>query len=54
MVECESKAVPTLAQIARKYLSIQTTSGASEHVFSDVDLIMTIKRTSVKEELFER
>ncbi|CAB4410377.1 unnamed protein product [Rhizophagus irregularis] len=44
---------PILAQIARKYLSIQATSGASEHVFSDAGLIMTAKRTSMKEDLFE-
>jgi hypothetical protein len=44
---------PILAQLARKYLSIQATSGASERVFSDADLIMTAKRTSMKEDLFE-
>lgn len=47
------KKFPILAQIARKYLSIQTTSGASERVFSDAGLIMTSKRTSMKEDLFE-
>ena len=44
---------PILAQLARKYLSIQATSGASERVFSDAGLIMTAKRTSMKEDLFE-
>ena len=33
--------------------SIQATSAASECVFSDVGLIMTAKRTSMKEDLFE-
>lgn len=32
---------------------IQATSGASEHVFRDAGLIMTAKRTSMKEDLFE-
>ena len=44
---------PILAQLARKYLSIQATSGASERVFSDAGLIMSSKRTSMKENLFE-
>ena len=44
---------PILAQLARKYLSIQATSGASERVFSDAGLIMSAKRTSMKEDLFE-
>ena len=44
---------PILAQLARKYLSIQATSGASERVFSDAGLIMSSKRTSMKEDLFE-
>ena len=44
---------PILAQLARKYLSIQATSGASERVFSDAGLIMSTKRTSMKEDLFE-
>ena len=44
---------PILAQLARKYLSIQATSGASERVFSDAELIMSAKRTRIKEDLFE-
>jgi hAT family protein len=44
---------PILAQLARKYLSIQATSGASERVFSDAGLIMSAKRTRMKEDLFE-
>jgi hypothetical protein len=44
---------PVLAQLARKYLSIQATSGASERVFSDAGLIMSSKRTSMKTDLFE-
>ncbi|EXX55558.1 hypothetical protein RirG_224410 [Rhizophagus irregularis DAOM 197198w] len=44
---------PILAQLGRKYLSIQATSGASERVFSDAGLIMSAKRTSIKEDLFE-
>ncbi|GET50019.1 zinc finger BED domain-containing protein 1-like [Rhizophagus irregularis DAOM 181602=DAOM 197198] len=44
---------PVLAQLARKYLSIQATSGASERVFSDAGLIMSSKRTSMKADLFE-
>ncbi|GBC12604.1 zinc finger BED domain-containing protein 1-like [Rhizophagus irregularis DAOM 181602=DAOM 197198] len=44
---------PILAQLGRKYLSIQATSGASERVFSDAGLIMSAKRTSMKEDLFE-
>jgi len=39
---------PILAQLARKYLSIQATSGASERVFSDAGLIMSAKRTRMK------
>ena len=42
-----------MAQLARKYLSIQATSGASERVFSDAELIMSAKRTRMKENLFE-
>ncbi|CAB4491270.1 unnamed protein product [Rhizophagus irregularis] len=42
-----------LAQLARKYLCIQATLGASERVFSDAGLIMSSKRTSMKEDLFE-
>jgi hypothetical protein len=34
-------------------LSIQATSEASERVFSDARLIMSTKRTSMKEDLFE-
>ena len=44
---------PIVAEIARKYLSIQATSGASERVFSDAGWIMSTKRTSMKEDLFE-
>jgi hAT family C-terminal dimerisation region len=44
---------PILAQLARKYLSIQASSGASERVFSDAGLIMSAKRTRMKEDLFE-
>ncbi|GBC42762.2 zinc finger BED domain-containing protein 1-like [Rhizophagus irregularis DAOM 181602=DAOM 197198] len=44
---------PVLAQLARKYLSIQATLGASERVFSDAGLIMSSKRTSIKADLFE-
>jgi len=42
-----------LAQLACKYLSIQATSGASKRVFSDAELIMSAKRTRMKEDLFE-
>ncbi|GES83504.1 zinc finger BED domain-containing protein 4-like [Rhizophagus clarus] len=44
---------PILAHMAQKYLSIQATSGASERVFSDTGLIMSAKRTRMKEDLFE-
>ena len=44
---------PILAQLARKYLSIQATSGVSERVFSDVKLIISTKRMRIKEDLFE-
>ena len=42
-----------LAQLAHKYLFIQATSSASERVFSDAGLIMSSKRTKMKEDLFE-
>ncbi|GET53346.1 zinc finger BED domain-containing protein 1-like [Rhizophagus irregularis DAOM 181602=DAOM 197198] len=44
---------PVLAQLARKYLCIQASSGASERVFSDAGLIMSAKRMRIKEDLFE-
>ncbi|GET01513.1 zinc finger BED domain-containing protein 1-like [Rhizophagus clarus] len=44
---------PILAHMIQKYLSIQTMSGASERVFSDARLIMSVKRMRMKEDLFE-
>src|SRR5579859_5408655 len=40
---------PILAQLACKYLSIPATSGASERVFSNTGLIISAKRTQMKE-----
>src|SRR5271170_2944588 len=52
-LDANQRQFPILAQLARKYPSIQATSGASERVFSDAGLIMSAKRTSMKEDLFE-
>lgn len=43
---------PLLAQLARKYLSIQGTSTAAERVMSNMGNVLTKKRLSMKQDLF--
>lgn len=45
---------PILASLAREYLAIPATSTPSEHLFSSAGNLMTVKRTSLKPNLFER
>ncbi|GES79945.1 zinc finger BED domain-containing protein 1-like [Rhizophagus clarus] len=45
---------PILAQLARKYIAVQATPAASEHVLSDTGLIMTAKSASMKDDLKKR
>ena len=45
---------PVLSQLSRKILGIQAASTPSERLFSDMDNLLTNKRTRIKQELFSR
>ena len=45
---------PILSNLAWKYLCISATSTSSERLFSDAGNMMTVKRTSLNQNLFER
>ena len=45
---------PILSNLAKKYLCISATSTLSEKLFSDTGNTMTVKRTSLNQNLFER